>query len=123
MSDNPVDWFEIYVGDMTRARAFYEAVFEQPLTRLEDSTLEMWVFPRQPQGPGSAGALVRFAGMEPGGNSTLVYFGCADCAVQAQRAAAHGGRIFKDKFSIGAHGFIALVYDSEGNMIGLHSKQ
>jgi predicted enzyme related to lactoylglutathione lyase len=27
----------------------------------------------------------------------------------------------KDKFSIGQYGFIALVTDTEGNVIGLHS--
>ena len=32
-----------------------------------------------------------------------------------------GGRIFKDKMAIGPHGFIALVHDTEGNLIGLHS--
>jgi predicted enzyme related to lactoylglutathione lyase len=63
------------------------------------------------------------AGFPSGGNSTLVYFTCSDCATEAQRAAASGGEIFKDKFPIGQHGFIALVTDTEGNMIGLHSLQ
>jgi predicted enzyme related to lactoylglutathione lyase len=50
-----------------------------------------------------------------------VYFSCEDCAVEAARATANGGSIFKEKMSIGEHGFIALVFDTEGNMIGLHS--
>ena len=54
-------------------------------------------------------------------NSTVVYFSCVDCAVQAKRAAAAGGRILKEKFSIGEYGFIALAFDTEGNMFGLHS--
>jgi predicted enzyme related to lactoylglutathione lyase len=58
-----------------------------------------------------------------GGNSTLVYFSCTDCATEAKRAAASGGAVFKEKFSIGQYGFIALVTDTEGNMIGLHSMQ
>ena len=48
-------------------------------------------------------------------------FSCADCAVDELRVAKAGGRIEKSKFSIGQYGFISLVYDSEGNMIGLHS--
>ena len=36
-------------------------------------------------------------------------------------AAAAGGSVCKTKFSIGPYGFIALVTDTEGNMIGLHS--
>ncbi len=34
-----------------------------------------------------------------------------------------GGRIQRDKMSIGQYGFIALAIDTEGNMIGLHSMQ
>jgi predicted enzyme related to lactoylglutathione lyase len=60
-------------------------------------------------------------GLAPGGDSTIVYFGCEDCAVDADRAVKAGGRIHLSKTSIGQYGAIALVYDSEGNMIGLHS--
>jgi len=57
----------------------------------------------------------------PSGGSTLVYFSCEDCSVEAERAAEHGGKIFKEKISIGEHGFIPIVVDTEGNTIGLHS--
>ena len=50
-----------------------------------------------------------------------VYFSCGDCAVEVSRAVRNGGRVQKPKESIGQYGFIALVYDTEGNMIGLHS--
>ena len=78
--------------------------------------------PMSMEGSGAAGALVKMAGC-PSGGSTLVYFSCEDCSVEAERAAAHGGEIFKGKMSIGEHGFIAMVVDTEGNMIGLHSMQ
>ena len=54
----------------------------------------------------------------------IVYFNCADCAVEAARVAAYGGRAkSRDKISIGEYGFIVLVTESDGNMIGLHSLQ
>ena len=121
MAQNPIDWFEIYVDDMPRARAFYEAVFSTHLERLEGIDIEMWAFPRTPESPGAAGALVRMEGYPTGANSIIVYFRCSDCAVEAGRARDNGGKIFKEKFSIGQYGFIALVTDTEGNMIGLHS--
>ena len=34
-----------------------------------------------------------------------------------------GGRMEKAKQSIGEYGFISLVYDTEGNMMGLHSRK
>ena len=123
MENNPIGWFEIYVQDMGRARAFYDAVFETRLERLEGPDIEMWAFPMEPDRPGAPGALVKMEGFPSGGNSTIVYFTCSDCAVEARRASESGGKIFKDKFSIGQYGFIALVFDTEGNMIGLHSMQ
>jgi predicted enzyme related to lactoylglutathione lyase len=118
---NPVNWFEIYVEDAQRACAFYETVFAVKLNRLPGADLEMWAFPGMQDKPGASGALVRMPGVEPGGNSTIVYFYSADCAVEAGRVAAAGGRIFKEKFSIGEYGYIALAFDSEGNMFGVHS--
>ncbi len=43
--------------------------------------------------------------------------------VTAARAAKNGGSIFSEKMAIGPYGFIALVHDTEGNTIGLHSMQ
>ena len=123
MKNNPVGWFEIYVQDMPRAKTFDEHVFAVQLQKLDSSELEMWAFPMQENGAGAMGTLVKMDGCPSGGNSTLVYFTCADCAVEAKRAKENGGQVFKDKFSIGQYGFIALVCDTEGNMIGLHSKQ
>jgi predicted enzyme related to lactoylglutathione lyase len=123
MTANPVGWFEIYVGDMSRAKAFYEAVFQKTLNELPVPTpdLEMWSFPWVDEGDGAAGALVKMEGCPPGGNSTLVYFSCEDCAVEESRVAPAGGQVCKPKFAIGQWGFISLVLDTEGNMIGLHS--
>ena len=121
MSRNPVGWFEIYVQDIARARALYEAVFETRLERLDSPGIEMWAFPGDDARPGTAGALVHMPGHASGSNSTVLYFSCADCAVEAARVEAAGGSVFRDKFSIGQYGFVALVTDTEGNMIGLHS--
>jgi uncharacterized protein len=123
MKTNPVGWFEIYVQDMSRAKAFYEAVFAGPLEQLPTPELEMWAFPMEMTANGAAGALVRMPGCASGGGGTLVYFSCEDCAVEEARVTAAGGSVFKTKFSIGQWGFIALVADTEGNMIGLHSMQ
>ena len=123
MEKNPVGWFEIYVDDMERAKAFYENVFDIQLTKLEMPGLEMWAFPMQPERPGAAGALVRMQGFAAGKNSVLVYFSCTDCAVEAARVESASGKVEREKFSISPHGFIALVVDTEGNMIGLHSME
>ncbi|MBX9960353.1 MAG: VOC family protein [Burkholderiaceae bacterium] len=125
MMNNPVGWFEIYVNDMARAKAFYQGLLGVELTRLQspdgDSSMEMWAFPMNDGSYGASGTLAKMAGMSAGGNSTLVYFSCTDCAVEAARAVPHGGRVEQPKTSLGPYGFMALVVDTEGNRIGLHS--
>ena len=122
---NPVTWFEIYVKDMTRAKAFYEKTLGVKLAKLDTPAkeiTEMWSFPMGEQDKyGATGALVKMADGPTGVGGTLVYFECQDCAVEAKKVRESGGKIMKDKFPIGPHGFIAIGNDSEGNMIGLHS--
>lgn len=81
----------------------------------------MWAFPMAMDRGGAAGSLVKMEGFPSGGNSTLVYFGCEDCAVEAARVAGAGGKLFREKMSIGEHGFIVLAIDPDGNMLGMHS--
>ncbi|MEO5824847.1 MAG: VOC family protein [Gemmatimonadales bacterium] len=126
MTSNPVGWFEIYVQDMARSQRFYEHVLglkldSLPMPEGEGPTIEMLAFPMDMEATGSAGALVMADGFPSGGNSTLVYFNCDDVAVEAGRVASAGGRLEREKMSIGQYGFIALAFDTEGNMFGLHS--
>src|SRR5688500_4758748 len=121
MKQNPVGWFEIYVQDMARARKFYEAVFQLKLERLPTPDLEMWHFPMSHEATGCPEALVYMPGCPSGGNSTVVYFHTDDCAQEEARVVPAGGKIQRSKISIGQYGFISLVHDTEGNLIGIHS--
>jgi predicted enzyme related to lactoylglutathione lyase len=121
MEENPIRWFEIYVQDMERAKQFYGALFDYQFKPLQTPEAEMWAFPDAMERYGCGGALIRMEGVPSGGGGTLVYFGTDDCSVQEARAQQAGGRVFKPKMSIGPHGFISLIYDTEGNLIGLHS--
>lgn len=123
MNHNPVGWFEIYVQDMTRAKAFYENVLEVKLEKLNSPEIEMWAFPMDSEKTGASGALVKMPGFSSGGNSTLVYFSSQDCAIEEAKVEDAGGKIQQSKMSIGEYGFITLAYDTEGNMFGLHSQQ
>jgi len=122
---NPIGWFEIHVTDMDRATRFYEAVFQQTLNPLPspDPQMEMRMLSGDMTMHGANGALVKHPMKKPTTEGVLVYFSCEDCATQQALAVEHGGKIFKPKFSIGANGFIAIIGDSEGNAIGLHSAQ
>jgi uncharacterized protein len=120
MKPNPITWCEIYVQDMNRAKSFYESVFQIKMEKLESSGMEMWAFPMTMDKVGAAGALVKMDGVTSGGSGTIPYFHCEEVAVEEGRVVAAGGHIHKPKISIGQYGFMALILDTEGNMIGLH---
>jgi predicted enzyme related to lactoylglutathione lyase len=124
MNSNPVGWFEIYVDDLVRARKFYESVLGvgfEVLGDPNDESIKMLSFPSDMEKYGATGALVKMEGFSAGGNSTLIYFSCEDCAIEESKVEAAGGRIQKPKMPIGEYGFITLALDSENNMFGLHS--
>ena len=128
MAINPIGWFEIYVDDMDRAKKFYEDVLKISLEKLDvpadvGSSPVMYSFNMNMEQYGSSGALVKMEGFPAGGASTIVYFECEDCASEEARVVAAGGKVETSKMSLGEFGFCSLVFDSEGNMIGLHSNK
>jgi uncharacterized protein len=125
MKPNPITWCEIYVQDMGRAKSFYESVFQVTLEKLDNPNLdspelEMWAFPMAMDKVGASGALVKMDGVPSGGSGTILYFHCDEISVELERVVTAGGKIHTPKESIGQYGFMALVVDTEGNMIGLH---
>lgn len=119
-----IGWFDIYVEEMKRAQTFYETVLDTRLFVMDDPndpTVEMRAFGDDFTSHGAGGALVKLEYAKPGPGGSMVYFACDDCAVEEGRVAAAGGSIVRPKFSIGEHGSVSIVTDTEGNMIGLHS--
>jgi uncharacterized protein len=120
---NPVGWFDIHVSNMTRAKKFYETVFNIQLVDLPMEWGRQSLFPFDHEGPNISGALVEKADMTPNGNNTVVYFETADCVAEEGRIEGAGGKIVSPKMSIGDFGFVSIFVDSEGNTIGLHSRK
>jgi uncharacterized protein len=120
---NAIGWFDIYVDDMNRAVAFYNAVLGRSLEKIGDPTGEtqMMSFPANLSAYGASGALVRSAHARPGIGGTMVYFSVEDCAVEQSRVNLAGGKVIRPKFSIGEFGWVTLCTDTEGNMFGLNS--
>ncbi|WP_019024045.1 MULTISPECIES: VOC family protein [unclassified Thioalkalivibrio] len=125
MAANPVVWFEIPTEDIGRARAFYETVLDMSLTQADTRAFapstEIWMFPMEEDQPGCAGALVQGPDNPVGSGGCMVYFGCDDCGIEAERVATAGGSIESPKESIGDYGFCVIARDPDGNRFGLHS--
>jgi predicted enzyme related to lactoylglutathione lyase len=117
---NVINWFEIPAVDMDRAARFWETVLETKLKRENAPGSELAIFPRGDGGE-HGGALVRRGG-KPSATGTCVYLdakGDIDGAIaRVERA---GGRVAVPKTDIGPNGVFAIVLDTEGNAVGLHS--
>lgn len=121
MEYNPVVWFEIYVEDMKRAKAFYEAPLAIALEPAKMEGMDMWIFPMDEDKSGATGALIKHEMRSPHPQGTLVYFEVQDCGERTKWAEAKDMPVYVPKTDIDEHGFIAIIGDTEGNSIGVHS--
>lgn len=121
MKTNPVNWFEIPVTDMERAKKFYESVLDIELSMLSMEPMQMFQFPMVDDTYGSAGTLVQAEGYKPSHDGTLIYFSVSDIDGTLGKVIANGGKTILPKMSIAEYGFVAHFEDSEGNKVALHS--
>ncbi|MFL6679882.1 MAG: VOC family protein [Burkholderiaceae bacterium] len=118
---NTFVWVDIPVRDLDRAVTFYSAVVGRAVSKVGGPGFAFGLF--EHHGGEVGGCLV--ASAEAGAPSLagpLVYIDASDrldAAVAAVKA--HGGKVLKDKHSIAPNGFRAIVVDSEGNRVALHS--
>ena len=112
-------WFDLPVHDLDRAIAFYEAVLETTITRESPGDFEFGVFAH---GPGNGGCLVPGTG-EIADQGALIYLNADGRLREAlERVTARGGPVKQDIPPVGPLGFRAVITDSEGNCVALHSR-
>ena len=122
---NAVNWFEIPVTDLERAKKFYGKMLDVEMVDMPPmgNGSQMAAFPWEQGAPFAAGGLMKSEGYEPSATGTVVYFTCDDLNVELGRVEANGGKVVFPKTSIGDHGFVAHVMDTEGNRVALHSQK
>ena len=120
MNPNPVNWFEIPVSDLSRARKFYEALCGGELAENEMNGSKMAWFPMEMGKPGAAGTLIQGEGYTPSHEGSLVYIHVDKIDDALGRIGKAGGKTLVPRTSIGQYGFIAHFEDTEGNRVALH---
>jgi predicted enzyme related to lactoylglutathione lyase len=124
---NTVCWADIPVTNLDRAIRFYAAVLGQPVQKKAAPAL-----PHRPPGfefgllpyaeDQVSGCLFETEENKPSEHGPLVYLNVAGRLDQAiQAVEKNGGQVLMEKRSMGPYGFRALIRDSEGNRIALHS--
>ena len=120
MEGQTLCWTDIPVIDLDRAIAFYTAVLGAPVTKEEGQPGSE--FGLLPHDDNASGCLTVCGDNQPSLTGPLIYLsvdGRLDAAVEA--VIAHGGQIVQARHEIGAYGYRAVIVDSEGNRIALHS--
>jgi uncharacterized protein len=118
---NQIVWCDIPVLALDRAVKFYSAVLGQEVKKQEFPGMTVGVLPH---GDGDAGGcLVTDPDQKPSAQGVMIYLNVdrrLDDAIGA--VSAHGGKVIEPKHEIAPFGFRAIVLDSEGNRIALHSE-
>lgn len=119
---NALNWFEISVVDIDRAKKFYETIFDIEMYPMDMPDLKMVVFPST--GDKSGGALAQSQYHQPSMAGSLIYLNAnPDLQLVLDRIDNAGGKVLMPKTQISPEiGFMAMFSDTEGNMLALHSQ-
>jgi len=121
--ENSLNWFDIAVEDISRAKKFYETVFNIQMEQQEMMGMQMAMFPAEDMNLKVSGALVQSPMSKPSADGTKVYLNAnPDMSDALSRIESAGGKIIMPKTAINENiGYMAIFSDSEGNTVALHS--
>ena len=121
---NSLNWFEIPASDINRSKKFYETIFQIEMQDMEMEDDKMAFFPWAPGSGKATGSLVQSGNHKPSMEGTKVYLNAnPNMDAVIARVEEAGGKVLMPKTSIGEHGHIAFIMDTEGNNVGLHSTE
>lgn len=118
---NQIVWFEIPVKDLDRAMEFYSKLMDCELIKNQHEDVQFAFFPHSDDDVG--GCLILDKKLKPSTDGVLIYLNAnnrIDEAIEIARKSS--GKIIEDKKQIDPWGFRAIIIDTEGNKIALHSR-
>lgn len=120
---NVITWFDVPTSDFNRAIKFYSEILGEEIKVDDSMGQKLGLFPMERDMTAVGGDIVLpDDSFKPGSNGTRVYLNCAGKLDDViGRVVKAGGKIVREKTDIGDPGYIAMIQDTEGNIIGLHS--
>jgi len=121
--ENSINWFEISVSNINRAKKFYESIFDIKMEESEMMGMKMASFPYEPGSGNASGSLVQSEFHTPSSDGVKIYLnGNPDLSAVLSKVEKAGGKVTMPKTNIGEEiGYMAFFLDTEGNSIALHS--
>ncbi|MCU7548072.1 VOC family protein [Chitinophagaceae bacterium LB-8] len=125
-NSNALNWFEIPVTDLTRAKMFYETIFQIKMQIMPEMLgMKMAAFPGEAKSGKVIGAICESEVHEPSMDGAVIYLN-ANPSIQKvlDRIEPAGGQVLMPRTEITPEtGYMAFFIDTEGNRIGLHAMQ
>ncbi len=124
-NSNSLNWFEIPVKDIKRAKKFYEAIFSTQLDEMPEMMgMKMVGFPMEMGNGKASGALVQSQMHKPSMDGPVIYLNANPKIEKViEKIEAAGGKLISPKTQISPEvGYMAFFVDSEGNKMALHAE-
>jgi predicted enzyme related to lactoylglutathione lyase len=123
--ENSLNWFEISVSDIDRAKKFYETIFSIRMEAQEMMGMKMAFFPSENMNGKVSGGLVQGPMHKPSADGAKVYLnGNPDLSQALSKVERAGGKVVMPKTKVNDEiGFMGYFADSEGNIVALHSNK
>lgn len=117
---NRAVWFDIPVAELKRAADFYSAVLAVKVDIFSEAGFSFAVIEHS---DGNGGCLVPNPA-DISNKGVMLYLNVNGRIQDAvAKVNLHGGKVLQAVHAIGPHGFRAVVIDSEGNRVVLHSEK
>jgi uncharacterized protein len=122
--ENSLNWFEISVNDIKRAKKFYQTVFGIKMEQTEMMGMQMAFFPWEPGNGKATGGLVQSKMHKPSKSGAKIYLNAnPDLKKALSKVEKAGGKVTMPKTPVGDFGFMAFFVDTEGNSVAMHSNK
>jgi uncharacterized protein len=125
---NAISWFEIPSLNLEKAKKFYEFMLEVTLQPMTMGPSECAVFPYDEAADGVGGAIIcgptAPVTATGAGSGVLIYLYSSKHSIDflLQRAVKAGGSVALPRTALPpGMGFMASIFDLDGNKVGLHS--
>jgi predicted enzyme related to lactoylglutathione lyase len=124
-SENALNWFEISVSDIARAKKFYEEIFSIEMQEQDAMGMKMAFFPADSMAGKAGGGIVEGPYHKPSADGVKIYLnGNPDLDIALGKVEAAGGQVTMPKTKISDEiGYMAFFTDTEGNGVALHSNK